>query len=160
MDFGYFMLSDNRYPNNPRTPETLVREIFAQALYAEEFGLNSAWIGEHHFNLLGVNPCPNILLAQLAGATKRIRLGPRRRAVAGSSSASCRRGMGNARPAVGRPDRLRRRPRLRPAGVRAVPGAVSGLRHALRRGARHCLAGLDRAGPLVPSRQVLSVPRH
>jgi len=32
-----------------------VREIYDQALFAEQIGLNSAWIGEHHFNLLGVN---------------------------------------------------------------------------------------------------------
>jgi alkanesulfonate monooxygenase SsuD/methylene tetrahydromethanopterin reductase-like flavin-dependent oxidoreductase (luciferase family) len=76
MDFGYFTLSDNRYPNNPRTPEQLVREIYEQALWAERVGLHSAWVGEHHFNLLGVNSCPNILLAQIAGATKRIRLAP------------------------------------------------------------------------------------
>ncbi len=76
MEFGYFTLSDNRYPNNPRSPEQFVREIFEQALFAEAIGLHSAWIGEHHFNLLGVNPCPNMLLAQLAGATKRIRLAP------------------------------------------------------------------------------------
>jgi alkanesulfonate monooxygenase SsuD/methylene tetrahydromethanopterin reductase-like flavin-dependent oxidoreductase (luciferase family) len=76
MDFGYFTLSDNRYPDNPRTPEQFVREIYEQALWAEQVGLNSAWIGEHHFNLLGVNASPHMLLAQLAGATKRIRLGP------------------------------------------------------------------------------------
>jgi len=76
MDFGYFTLSDNRYPNNTRTPEQFIKEIFQQSLYAEEIGLHSAWIGEHHFNLLGVNPCPNMLLAQLAGATERIRLAP------------------------------------------------------------------------------------
>jgi alkanesulfonate monooxygenase SsuD/methylene tetrahydromethanopterin reductase-like flavin-dependent oxidoreductase (luciferase family) len=76
MKFGYFTLSDNRYPNNPRTPEMFVQEIYNQALYAEKIGLNSAWIGEHHFNLLGVNACPNILLAKLAGATTRIRLAP------------------------------------------------------------------------------------
>lgn len=76
MDFGYFTLSDNRYPGNPRTPEQFVREIYGQALYAEEVGLHSAWIGEHHFNMLGVNSCPNTLLAKLAGATRRIRLAP------------------------------------------------------------------------------------
>jgi alkanesulfonate monooxygenase SsuD/methylene tetrahydromethanopterin reductase-like flavin-dependent oxidoreductase (luciferase family) len=76
MDFGYFTLSDNRYPNNPRTAEEFVRQIYEQSLWAEKVGLHSAWIGEHHFNLLGVNACPNILLAHLAGATKRIRLGP------------------------------------------------------------------------------------
>jgi len=76
MDFGYFTLSDNRYPNNPRTPEAFVREIYGQALHAEAIGLNSVWVGEHHFNLLGVNACPNMMLAQIAGATKRVRLGP------------------------------------------------------------------------------------
>ena len=76
MEFGYFTLSDNRYPGNPRTPERLVEEIYEQALWAEAVGLNSAWVGEHHFNLLGVNACPHILLAKLAGATKRIRLAP------------------------------------------------------------------------------------
>ena len=76
MDFGYFTLSDNRYPDNPRSPEGFIREIFDQALHAEIVGLNSVWVGEHHFNLLGVNPCPNILLAHLAGATQRIRLAP------------------------------------------------------------------------------------
>jgi alkanesulfonate monooxygenase SsuD/methylene tetrahydromethanopterin reductase-like flavin-dependent oxidoreductase (luciferase family) len=76
MDFGYFTLSDNRYPDNPRTPEQFVRDIYAQGLYAEQVGLNSVWVGEHHFNLLGVNSSPNMLLAQLAGATKRVRLAP------------------------------------------------------------------------------------
>jgi len=76
MDFGYFTLSDNRYPNNPRTPEAFLKDIFAEALYAEEIGMNSAWVGEHHFNLLGVNASPLALLAQLAGATKRLRLAP------------------------------------------------------------------------------------
>jgi alkanesulfonate monooxygenase SsuD/methylene tetrahydromethanopterin reductase-like flavin-dependent oxidoreductase (luciferase family) len=76
LKFGYFTLSDNRYPNNPRTPERFLHEIFEQAVYADEIGLNSAWIGEHHFNLLGINPCPNIMLATLASATKEIRLAP------------------------------------------------------------------------------------
>src|SRR3984893_7052709 len=76
MDVGYFTLSDNSYTDNPRTPEAFIKEIYEQALYAEEVGLNSAWIGEHHFNLLGVNACPNILLAKIAGATSRIRLAP------------------------------------------------------------------------------------
>jgi len=76
MDFGYFTLSDNRYPDNPRTPEQFIRQIYEQALLAETVGLNSAWIGEHHFNLLGVNASPHMLLAQLAGATTRIRLAP------------------------------------------------------------------------------------
>jgi alkanesulfonate monooxygenase SsuD/methylene tetrahydromethanopterin reductase-like flavin-dependent oxidoreductase (luciferase family) len=76
MEFGYFTLSDNRYPGNTRTPEQLVRQIYEQCLWAEQVGLHSVWVGEHHFNLLGVNSSPNLLLAQVAGATRRVRLGP------------------------------------------------------------------------------------
>ena len=32
MDFGYFTLSDNRYPGNTRTPEAFIKEIFDQSL--------------------------------------------------------------------------------------------------------------------------------
>ncbi len=76
MKFGYFTLSDNRYPGNTRSPESFLHEIYEQAVYADQIGMHSAWVGEHHFNLLGINPCPNILLAALAAATKRIRLAP------------------------------------------------------------------------------------
>ena len=76
MQFGYFTLSDNRYPDNTRSAEDFLKDIFAEALYAEKVGLNSAWIGEHHFNLLGVNASPLAILAQLAGATTRLRLAP------------------------------------------------------------------------------------
>ena len=76
MQFGYFTLSDNRYPNNPRQAEDFLKDIYAEALYAEKIGLNSAWIGEHHFNLLGVNASPLAILAQLAGATTKLRLAP------------------------------------------------------------------------------------
>ena len=76
MQFGYFTLSDNRYPNNPRSAEEFLRDIYAEALLAEKVGLNSAWIGEHHFNLLGVNASPLAMLAQLAGATTKLRLAP------------------------------------------------------------------------------------
>ena len=76
MEFGYFTLSDNRYPDNPRAPEDFIKDIYAEALWAEKVGLHSAWIGEHHFNLLGVNASPLAILAQLAGATSRLRLAP------------------------------------------------------------------------------------
>jgi alkanesulfonate monooxygenase SsuD/methylene tetrahydromethanopterin reductase-like flavin-dependent oxidoreductase (luciferase family) len=76
VEFGYFTLSDNRYAGNTRTPEAFIREIYEQALLADRIGLNSAWVGEHHFNLLGVNASPSMLLGLIAGATKRIRLAP------------------------------------------------------------------------------------
>jgi alkanesulfonate monooxygenase SsuD/methylene tetrahydromethanopterin reductase-like flavin-dependent oxidoreductase (luciferase family) len=48
MDFGYFTLSDNHYENNPRSANEFVADITAEALYADEIGMHSAWIGEHH----------------------------------------------------------------------------------------------------------------
>jgi alkanesulfonate monooxygenase SsuD/methylene tetrahydromethanopterin reductase-like flavin-dependent oxidoreductase (luciferase family) len=76
MQFGYFTLSDNHYKNNPRTANQLIADILDEAVYAEEVGLHSAWIGEHHFSTLGVLSCPDLVLAQVAARTKRIRLAP------------------------------------------------------------------------------------
>ncbi len=76
MKFGYFTLSDNAYPDLGRSPEQFILEIRDQALHAEKVGLNSAWIGEHHFDSLGVNSCPHVLLAAIAAQTKHIRLAP------------------------------------------------------------------------------------
>src|SRR5439155_26907685 len=58
MEFGYFTLSDNHYDNNHRTANQFVADITAEALVAETLGMHSAWIGEHHFNSLGVLSCP------------------------------------------------------------------------------------------------------
>lgn len=76
MEFGYFTLSDNHYPNNPRTPNQFVLEIREQAILADRLGMHSAWIGEHHFDSLGVNSRPDLLLASIIPETKHIRLAP------------------------------------------------------------------------------------
>src|ERR1041385_8853795 len=76
MQFGYFTLSDNHYVDNRRDANQLVADILDEALYAEEVGLPSAWIGEHHFSTLGVLSCPDLVLAQVAARTSRIRLAP------------------------------------------------------------------------------------
>src|SRR5258705_10494301 len=76
MQFGYFTLSDNHYDNNSREANAFVADILDEAVYAEEVGLHSAWIGEHHFSTLGVLSCPDLLLAQVAAKTERIRLAP------------------------------------------------------------------------------------
>lgn len=76
MDFGYFTLSDNYYPDNPRTAGQFVLEIREQAILADRLGFHSAWIGEHHFDRLGVNSRPDLLLASIVPETKRIRLAP------------------------------------------------------------------------------------
>src|SRR3954468_20035621 len=76
MDFGYFTLSDNHYEENSRSADQFVADITAEALYADEIGMHSAWIGEHHFNSLGVLSSPDIVLAYIAARTKHIRLAP------------------------------------------------------------------------------------
>jgi alkanesulfonate monooxygenase SsuD/methylene tetrahydromethanopterin reductase-like flavin-dependent oxidoreductase (luciferase family) len=76
MDFGYFTLSDNHYDNNPRSSNQFVADITAEALDAEQLGMHSAWIGEHHFNSLGVLSCPDLVLAYVAARSTRIRLAP------------------------------------------------------------------------------------
>ena len=76
MQFGYFTLSDNHYQNNRRSPNRFIADILDEAVYAEEVGLHSAWIGEHHFSTLGVLSCPDLVLAQVAARTKKIRLAP------------------------------------------------------------------------------------
>jgi alkanesulfonate monooxygenase SsuD/methylene tetrahydromethanopterin reductase-like flavin-dependent oxidoreductase (luciferase family) len=76
MEFGYFTLSDNHYENNTRSSNQFVADIAAEALYAEKVGMHSAWIGEHHFNSLGVLSCPDMVLAYVAANTTRLRLAP------------------------------------------------------------------------------------
>jgi alkanesulfonate monooxygenase SsuD/methylene tetrahydromethanopterin reductase-like flavin-dependent oxidoreductase (luciferase family) len=76
MKFGYFTLSDNHYRDNARRPNAFIADILNEAVYADTLGMHSAWIGEHHFSTLGVLSCPDIVLAQVAARTRRIRLAP------------------------------------------------------------------------------------
>ncbi len=76
MKFGYFTLSDNHYPGNTRTANQFVEEIRDQAIYADTLGMHSVWIGEHHFDRLGVNSRPGTLLTHIAAVTKNVRLAP------------------------------------------------------------------------------------
>jgi alkanesulfonate monooxygenase SsuD/methylene tetrahydromethanopterin reductase-like flavin-dependent oxidoreductase (luciferase family) len=61
LDFGYFTLSDNHYKDNTRTSNQFIADITDEALYADELGMHSVWIGERHFNSLGVLSCPDIV---------------------------------------------------------------------------------------------------
>src|SRR5215213_2017980 len=66
----------SNYADNRRSANQFVADILDGALYAEEVGLHSAWSGEHHFSTLGVLSCPDLVLAQVAARTERIRLAP------------------------------------------------------------------------------------
>ena len=40
MEFGYFTLSDNHYPNNPRSASEFVLQIRDQAILADKLGMH------------------------------------------------------------------------------------------------------------------------
>jgi alkanesulfonate monooxygenase SsuD/methylene tetrahydromethanopterin reductase-like flavin-dependent oxidoreductase (luciferase family) len=76
MEFGYFTLSDNHYRGNPRSANQFIQEIREQAILADKLGYHSTWIGEHHFDSLGVNSRPDLLLASIIAETSNVRLAP------------------------------------------------------------------------------------
>jgi alkanesulfonate monooxygenase SsuD/methylene tetrahydromethanopterin reductase-like flavin-dependent oxidoreductase (luciferase family) len=76
MKLGYFTLSDNNYPGNPRTAEQFLHDILVESVHADRIGMHSVWIGEHHFNRRGTVSCPGMLLAAIAREAKRVRLAP------------------------------------------------------------------------------------
>ena len=123
MDFGYFTLSDNHYDNNTRSSNQFVADITAEALLADKLGMHSAWIGEHHFNSLGVLSCPDMVLAYVAAKHQAHPAGAGGDGVAAAPSDPRCRTMGDARSVVRRPRRFCLRPRLRPA--RILPFHVS-----------------------------------
>ena len=135
MDFGYFTLSDNHYENNPRSSNQFVADITAEALYADKLGMHSAWIGEHHFNSLGVLSCPDLVLTYVAANTTRIRLAPAVTVLPLHHPDSRRRAVGDARSSFRRPRRFCLRARLRPARIFAVPRVVRRQPGNFRRGA-------------------------
>ena len=78
MKLGYFTLTDNppAYGAKRKDPSRLLEEVMEQCLQAEEIGLNSVWVPEHHFGLFGVLPSAPVFLANVAARTKRVKLGP------------------------------------------------------------------------------------
>ncbi len=93
MDVGVGLWSMRATAMSPATPAVLYRELIEDARLAEELGLHSLWLSEHHVWYDGW--CPSLLVAGAAvlGATTRLHLGtgvfllplhdPRRVAAAG-----------------------------------------------------------------------------
>ena len=78
MKLGYFTLTDNppAYGANRKDSSRLLEEVMEQCLQADEIGLNSVWVPEHHFGLFGVLPSATVFLANVAARTERVKLGP------------------------------------------------------------------------------------
>lgn len=75
MKFGIFVFGDNP-PDIGRSNQKYYEEVLTMGEWAEELGLDSFWLGEHHFYWHGSCPSPPTMIAALGQRTKRIRLGP------------------------------------------------------------------------------------
>ena len=75
MEFGFGLITCERYPGDARSGE----EIYAQALdlaeEAERVGFDSVWVSEHHFVDDAYLPSLLPFLAAVAARTRRIRVG-------------------------------------------------------------------------------------
>ena len=72
MQLGILNLVD-WYPET-HTPQERYQQVIDEAVFAEELGFDTFWVGEHHFSHY-ICPHPVPLLAAIAARTKRIRLG-------------------------------------------------------------------------------------
>lgn len=78
MDFGYFTLTDNppAYAERRRDPSIFFEEVIEEGIFAEEIGLDSVWLPEHHFGLFGCLGATSTALSYIAAKTERVRLAP------------------------------------------------------------------------------------
>jgi alkanesulfonate monooxygenase SsuD/methylene tetrahydromethanopterin reductase-like flavin-dependent oxidoreductase (luciferase family) len=75
MKFGTFSVADH-YPSEiPRTAGQLYEQLLEQCELADQLGLDSFWVAEHHFHQYGAIPTPPVWMAAAAARTRRIRLG-------------------------------------------------------------------------------------
>jgi len=70
-----FWLLDH-YPETGRSVASLHATALAHARLADDLGFDALWIAEHHLSDLGTVPNPAVMLAAIAHATSRIRIGP------------------------------------------------------------------------------------
>lgn len=73
MQFGLFNLMS--YRNHPDGVAGVISDTRSMIMLAEEVGFDVAWFAEHHFTNYSVSVSPLMMMAHMAGATSRIRLG-------------------------------------------------------------------------------------
>lgn len=74
MHIGQFNLMGYRTPGT--TAQVVLDRTVEQVKAAEQAGIEVAWFAEHHFSNYSICPSPLLMVARLAGETRRIRLGP------------------------------------------------------------------------------------
>ena len=73
MEFGIFILMQQR--GYHQTSDQVLRAAVEQTVAADQSGFDAAWYAEHHFSNYGLCASPLMMVAHMAGLTKRIRLG-------------------------------------------------------------------------------------
>ena len=130
-------------------PSAALRNSLDLARHADALGYTRYWLAEHH-NLPSVaSPAPEIMIGQIAAATKRIRDRLRRRDAAEPRAARRRRALQDARGAVPGPHRPRPRPRARHRPAHRLRAQAS-AGAARRRRFPRAPAGADLLGPRFP----------
>ena len=76
MRIGLGVYTGECLPVEGISPTEVLQHDVAQAKVAEDAGLDSIWISEHHFLANGYNPSVVAMAAAMATATERIRIGP------------------------------------------------------------------------------------
>ena len=75
VDFGFGLITCQRYPGDPRSDTELYRQALALAEDADAFGLDSVWVSEHHFVDDAYLPSLLPLCAAIAARTRRVQVG-------------------------------------------------------------------------------------
>src|SRR5262249_4746462 len=75
VDFGFGLITCQRYPGDPRSDTELYRQALALAEDADALGLDPVWVSEHHFVDDAYLPSLLPLCAAIAARTRRVRVG-------------------------------------------------------------------------------------
>lgn len=73
MDFGIFNIMQQR--SLQKSVKQIYDEAVDQTIVAEQLGFAKAWYAEHHFSNYSLCPSPLMMVAHMAGRTRKIRLG-------------------------------------------------------------------------------------
>ncbi|MGH9199012.1 MAG: LLM class flavin-dependent oxidoreductase, partial [Acidimicrobiia bacterium] len=75
MEFGYGLITCQRFPGDPRSAAEIYRDAIEIAKACEAEGLDSVWTSEHHFWDDDYMPSLLVLSAAIAAVTTRIKIG-------------------------------------------------------------------------------------
>jgi len=75
LSLGFGLITCQRYPGDPRTDTQLYAQALELAEQAEQGGLDSVWVSEHHFVDDGYLPSLLPLSAAIAARTRNVRIG-------------------------------------------------------------------------------------